>query len=77
MLLSKLVSLLGEYQTKNFEDMEITGLSYNSLTTKRGDIFICIRGEAVDGHKYAQSAVEKVHWLCFVKKNCQLMFHKS
>ena len=59
MLLSKLVSLLGEYQTKNFEDMEITGLSYNSLTTKRGDIFICIRGEAVDGHKYAQSAVEK------------------
>lgn len=59
MLLSKLVSLLGEYQTKNFEDMEITGLSYNSLTTKHGDIFICIRGEAVDGHKYAQSAVEK------------------
>lgn len=59
MLLSKLVSLLGEYKTKNFEDVEITGLSYNSLTTKENDIFICIRGEAVDGHKYAKSAVDK------------------
>lgn len=59
MLLSKLVSLLGEYKTKNFKDIEITGLSYNSLTTKENDIFICIRGEAVDGHKYAKSAVDK------------------
>ncbi len=59
MLLSKLVKLLEEYKTKNFEDVEVCGLSYNSLTTKQGDIFICIRGEAVDGHKYAKSAVEK------------------
>ena len=59
MLLSKLVKLLDEYKTKNFQDVEISGLSYNSLTTKSGDIFICIRGEAVDGHKYAKSAVEK------------------
>ena len=59
MLLSKLVGLLGEYKTKNFKDIEISGLSYNSLITKQGDIFICIRGEAVDGHKYAKSAIEK------------------
>ena len=59
MLLSKLVGLLGEYKTKNFKDVEISGLSYNSLTTKQGDIFICIRGEAVDGHKYAKSAIER------------------
>lgn len=59
MLLSELVKLLSEYKTKNFKDVEISGLSYNSLTTKENDIFICIRGEAVDGHKYAKSAVEK------------------
>ena len=59
MLLSKLVNLLGEYKTKNFKDIEINGLSYNSLTTKQGDIFICIKGEAVDGHKYAKVAIEK------------------
>ena len=59
MLLSKLVKLLNSYKTKNFSDVEVGGISYNSLTTKQGDIFICIRGEASDGHKYAQSAIEK------------------
>jgi len=59
MLLSKVIRLLDEYKTKNFEDVEIDGISYNSLLTKARDIFICIRGEAADGHKYAKSAVEK------------------
>ena len=59
MLLRELVKLLGKHKTINFKDIEVNGLSYNSLTTKGNDIFICIRGEAVDGHKYAKSAVEK------------------
>ena len=58
MLLSNLIRLLSEYKTKNFQDVEIDGLSYNSLLTKDRDIFICIRGEAADGHKYAESAVK-------------------
>ncbi len=59
MFLNDLIKLLDEYQTENFENIDIKGISYNSLLTKSGDIFICIRGEAVDGHKYAKSAVEK------------------
>lgn len=59
MLLSEIIRLLDEYKTKNFTDVEIEGISYNSLLTKARDIFICIRGEAADGHKYAKSAVEK------------------
>lgn len=59
MLLSKLINLLGEFKTKNYRDVDVKGLSYNSLTTEKDDMFICIRGEAVDGHKYAKSAVEK------------------
>ena len=59
MLLKDLVELLDEYQVKNFVDVDVQGISYNSLTTKKGDIFICIRGEASDGHEYADSAVEK------------------
>lgn len=59
MLLSNLIKLLDDYKTENFNDIEITGISYNSNLTKEGDIFICIRGEASDGHKYAQSAMEK------------------
>ncbi len=59
MLLSDLISLLKDYKTKNFKDVEISGLSYNSQSIKKGDIFICIRGEMSDGHKYAQEAVNK------------------
>lgn len=59
MFLSKLTGLLKEFKTKNFKDVDIKGLSYNSKLTKPGDIFICIRGEASDGHEYAQTAVEK------------------
>ena len=59
MLLKDLLKLLSDYKTKNYFDVDIKGISYNSLTTQKGDIFICIRGEAVDGHKYAQNAVEK------------------
>lgn len=59
MLLSDLVKKIENYKTNNYEDVEITGISYNSSTTKAGDIFICIKGEASDGHNYAASAVEK------------------
>ena len=59
MLLSKLIRLLDDYKTKNYIDVEINGISYNSLTTEQGDIFLCIRGEASDGHNYAKAAVEK------------------
>ncbi len=59
MLLNEVIGLLEKYKTKNFENVEIDGISYNSLFTKPGDIFICIRGETADGHKYAKSAVEK------------------
>ncbi len=59
MLLSKLIRLLDDYKTENYKDVEICGISYNSLLTKSGDIFICIRGEAADGHDFAKSAAEK------------------
>lgn len=59
MLLSNLIKLLDEYKTKNFSDVEISGLSYNSAIIEENDMFICIRGEAADGHKFAKSAVDK------------------
>ncbi|MBQ3640834.1 UDP-N-acetylmuramoyl-L-alanyl-D-glutamate--2,6-diaminopimelate ligase [bacterium] len=60
MLLKDLTRLLKDYKTVNYDEtVEISGISYNSLTTKKGDIFICIRGEATDGHNYAKNAVEK------------------
>ena len=42
----------------NFKNVEISGISYNSKTNKKGDIFICLTGEYADGHEYAKNAIE-------------------
>ena len=48
-----------ECEKINYNNVEITGISYNSQTTQYGDLFICLVGENTDGHNYAQMAVEK------------------
>ncbi len=59
MKLSELVSEVNVKEKYNFKDVDVTGISYNSKTTKKGDIFVCMRGEHVDGHNFAAGAVEK------------------
>jgi len=51
------------------ESIEVTGINYNSKTTTSGDIFVCLRGEHVDGHNFAADAVAKgaVAILCETK----------
>ncbi len=39
--------------------MEITGITFDSRQVKPGNLFVCISGFAVDGHKFARSAVEQ------------------
>ena len=59
MKLSKLISDVEVVEKYNFEDVEVTGINYNSKTTAEGDIFVCLRGEHVDGHNFAADAVKK------------------
>lgn len=59
MKLSKLIQTIENKTLENFADVEITGISYNSKTTQKGDIFVCLKGENSDGHQYAQNALEK------------------
>lgn len=40
------------------DNIEIDGVSHNSKTAKSGDIFVCLKGEHVDGHDFAKSAFE-------------------
>lgn len=40
------------------KDIEISGIKINSKEIEPGDVFVCIVGENVDGHKFATSAVE-------------------
>lgn len=40
-------------------DEEISGLAYNSSKVQPGDMFFCIVGLSVDGHTFAQDAVDR------------------
>lgn len=40
-------------------NVEVTGISYNSNTVEPGDAFCCIVGQNVDGHIFAQQAIDK------------------
>ncbi|MFI3242318.1 MAG: UDP-N-acetylmuramoyl-L-alanyl-D-glutamate--2,6-diaminopimelate ligase [Alphaproteobacteria bacterium] len=65
---------LNNSRIENFNDVEITGISYNSKTTKAGDVFICQKGEHVDSHNFFQNAIENgaVAFLCERKIDCNL-----
>ena len=68
MRIRTLVDNINYIELVNDEDLsgEITGISYNSKKTQPNDLFICLTGEHVDGHEYAEEAVK-----CgaFIKKN--------
>lgn len=58
MKLDELIEHLDYKDLINFKNVEISGISYNSKTTKKGDIFVCLTGEYTDGHEYAKNAIE-------------------
>ncbi len=58
MKLEELIEYLDYKDLINFKSVEVSGISYNSKTTKKGDIFICLVGEHTDGHEYAQMAID-------------------
>lgn len=39
--------------------LEISGISYDSRTTEKGNVFVAVRGYESDGHKYISAAVQK------------------
>lgn len=60
MLLSEILKGIKNHKLVNFNnEIEITGISYNSKITKDSDIFVCLKGEHSDGHEYAKMAFEK------------------
>ena len=48
-----------KYTTVQGGDPEISDLVYDSRKAARGTAFVCLKGYTSDGHKFAQSAVEK------------------
>jgi len=47
---------------------DIEGISYNSKRTSHNDIFVCLTGEHVDGHEYAEEAIQNGACLCVVER---------
>ena len=43
---------------QNISDIEITGVTCDSRTVKKGFAFVCIKGSNFDGHKFAKSALQ-------------------
>ena len=50
--------LLGSKWLDEHEDIDITGIAYDSRNVLPGNIFVCIKGFETDGHKYAEMAVK-------------------
>ncbi len=67
MKLDELIEHLDYKDLINFKNVEISGISYNSKTTKQGDIFVCLTGEYTDGHEYAANAIENGAAALFVE----------
>ncbi len=43
---------------KAMAEITVTGITCNSKEVKEGYVFVCINGTAIDGHKFAQNAVD-------------------
>ena len=57
--LSTIIKNIKTEEVLNFKDVDIKGISYNSNTINSHEIFVCLKGEHVDGHDFAQNAFEK------------------
>jgi UDP-N-acetylmuramoyl-tripeptide--D-alanyl-D-alanine ligase len=56
--LSKVKERLPEFEILNFSDVLITGVSYDSRTIEKGDIFFPLKGEHFDGHDFIPQAFD-------------------
>ena len=54
--------LIGKYFKKidtKYKNHFFSGLSFNSLTCKKNNIFFAIKGNVIDGHNFIKSAIKK------------------
>ena len=45
--------------SKSFDDIEIVDIAYSSLKCQEGYMFVALKGETVDGHKYVFDAYSR------------------
>ncbi|MDC3416483.1 UDP-N-acetylmuramoyl-L-alanyl-D-glutamate--2,6-diaminopimelate ligase [Aquibacillus salsiterrae] len=58
MILRELADAFGKFtKQRNTDDIEVKGLEIDSRSVKPGDLFFCISGFTVDGHLFAEDAI--------------------
>ena len=74
MRLGNLIKEIDVIELVNVEnyDEEIENISYNSKKTKPNDIFVCLTGEHVDGHEYAEEALANGAIACVVERRLSI-----
>ncbi len=58
-LLSRLPKAQSKLDTSVLEAVTVSGISHDSRLVESGDVFVCLRGQAFDGHRYALDALQK------------------
>lgn len=74
MRLGNLIKTIDFIELLNIEDYdaEIERISYNSKRVQPGDLFICLTGEHVDGHEYAEEALANGAVACVVERQLSI-----
>ena len=74
MKLRELIKNLSIIEMNADAELEISGVSYDSRKTEKGDMFVAIRGFEADGHKFIPKAVENgaAVILCEEKPSCDI-----
>ena len=76
MLLKNLISNL----RPELAALKINGISFDSRSTKKGDLFVCIKGDKFDGNDYINQAISKGAKVVIhsrkIKKNKKIKFIK-
>ena len=76
MKLRELIKNLSIIERNADAELEISGVSYDSRKTEKGDMFVAIRGFEADGHKFIPKAVENgaAVILCEEKPSCDIPY---
>lgn len=76
MKLRELIKNLSIIEMNADAELEISGVSYDSRKTEKGDMFVAIRGFEADGHKFIPKAVENGAEviLCEEKPSCDIPY---
>lgn len=73
MLLNEFIQSIDVIEVKGRDDVDITGVTYDSRKSLPGYLFVCIEGYSTDGHKFAQQAVDNGAIALVVEKDISII----